>query len=150
MSGPLGASSSAVGILLHARLTGLVRQRVFAHYFGLGSEADAFSAAFRIPTSSRICSARGRCRRRSSRSTRRSSRAASRREADRVAGAVASLLALVVSAIVLAGVLATPVLIALIAPGFTGETACADDSSSCGSCFRAPACWCCPRGASAC
>ena len=38
----------AAGILL-TRLTGLVRQRVFAHYFGLGAEADAFSAAFRIP-----------------------------------------------------------------------------------------------------
>jgi putative peptidoglycan lipid II flippase len=38
-----------------------------------------------------------------------------------VAGAVASLLALVVAVLVLVGVLATPVLIAAIAPGFTGE-----------------------------
>jgi putative peptidoglycan lipid II flippase len=38
----------AAGILL-TRVTGLVRQRVFAHYFGLGMEADAFTAAFRIP-----------------------------------------------------------------------------------------------------
>ena len=44
-----------------------------------------------------------------------------RREADRVAGAVGALLALVVSVLVLVGVLATPLLIALIAPGFTGE-----------------------------
>src|SRR5207244_10495540 len=43
-----------------------------------------------------------------------------RREADRVAGAVASLLALVVAMLVLVGVFATPVLIDLIAPGFTG------------------------------
>src|SRR4029434_5081474 len=38
----------AAGILL-TRLTGLVRQRVFAHYFGLGVEARALSAAFSIP-----------------------------------------------------------------------------------------------------
>jgi len=38
----------AAGILL-SRLAGLVRQRVFSHYFGLSDAADAFSAAFRIP-----------------------------------------------------------------------------------------------------
>ena len=39
----------AAGILL-SRLTGLVRQRVFSHYFGLRNDAaDAFTAAFRIP-----------------------------------------------------------------------------------------------------
>ena len=114
-----GASFVAAGILL-TRLTGLVRQRVFAHYFGLGVEADAFSAAFRIPnvlqnlfgegalSASLIpvyasLLARGR-----------------RRDADRVAGAVASLLALAISAIVLVGVVATPLLIDLIAPGFEG------------------------------
>src|SRR5262245_55485554 len=45
-----------------------------------------------------------------------------RDEADRIAGAVASLLALAVSALVLAGVIATPPLIAVIAPGFSGGT----------------------------
>ena len=107
----------AAGILL-TRLTGLVRQRVFAHYFGLGAEADAFSAAFRIPNVLQNLFGEG-------------ALSASfipvyasllargeRRTADRVAGAVASLLALAVSGIVLAGVLATPVLIDLIAPGF--------------------------------
>src|SRR6266568_3279297 len=111
----------AVGILL-SRLTGLVRQRVFSHYFGLESDAaDAFTAAFRIPNFLQNLFGEG-------------ALSASfipvyaslvargeRREADRVAGAVASLLALVVSALVLVGVLATPVLIDLIAPGFTGE-----------------------------
>ena len=39
----------ALGILA-SRLAGLVRLRVFAHYFGLRSDAaDAFNAAFRIP-----------------------------------------------------------------------------------------------------
>ena len=109
----------AAGILL-TRLTGLVRQRVFAHYFGLGVEADAFSAAFRIPNFLQNLFGEG-------------ALSASfipvyasllargeRRDADRVAGAVASLLALAVSALVLVGVAATPLLIDGIAPGFEG------------------------------
>src|ERR1044071_4944700 len=36
------------GILL-SRIVGLVRQRVFAYYFGTSDAADAFNAAFRIP-----------------------------------------------------------------------------------------------------
>jgi putative peptidoglycan lipid II flippase len=38
----------AFGILL-SRLIGLVRDRIFAHYFGNSDAADAFRAAFRIP-----------------------------------------------------------------------------------------------------
>jgi putative peptidoglycan lipid II flippase len=109
----------AAGIFL-SRVTGLIRQRVFAHYFGLEPEADAFSAAFRIPNILQNLFGEG-------------ALSASfipvysgllgrgrRQEADRVAGAIASLLALVVSVLVLAGVLATPFLIDVIAPGFEG------------------------------
>ncbi len=42
------AAAVAAGILL-SRLVGLVRDRVFAHYFGNSDAADAFRAAFRIP-----------------------------------------------------------------------------------------------------
>lgn len=111
----------AAGILL-SRIIGLVRQRVFAHYFGTSAAADAFWAAFRIPnllqnlfgegalSASFIpvyagLEARG-----------------DAQAARRVAGAVGALLGLVVAALVLAGVLATPLLIDLIAPGFEGET----------------------------
>ncbi|MDT7603083.1 MAG: putative peptidoglycan lipid flippase, partial [Acidobacteriota bacterium] len=44
------------------------------------------------------------------------------REAGRVAGAIFTLLALVTSILVLLGIFATPYLITIIAPGFTGET----------------------------
>ena len=111
----------AAGIFL-SRLTGLVRSRVFSHYFGLDSvAADAFNAAFRIPnflqnlfgegvlSASFIPVYAGLVSR------------GLRREADRVAGAIGAILSLVVSLIVIAGVLATPWLIAAIAPGFTGE-----------------------------
>ena len=111
----------AVGIL-SSRVFGLVRQRVFAHYFGLTAAADAFTAGFRIPqflvnlfgegalSASFIpvyaaLVARG-----------------ERRAADRVAGAVFSLMAMAVSVVVLVGVLATPLFIDLIAPGFKGDT----------------------------
>jgi len=110
----------AAGILC-SRLAGLVRLRVFAYYFGLQSDAaDAFSAAFRIPNFLQNLFGEG-------------ALSASfipvyaallargeRREADRVAGAVAALLALLVAVLVAAGVLATPLLIAAIAPGFSG------------------------------
>lgn len=120
---PAGRSALFVAIgILCSRFAGLIRQRVFAHYFGLQSDAaDAFSAAFRIPNFLQNLFGEG-------------ALSASfipvyaallargeRRQADRVAGAVASLLALAVSAIVLIGVFATPLLIAAIAPGFTGE-----------------------------
>lgn len=111
----------ATGILL-SRIMGLVRQRIFAHYFGTSLAADAFTAAMRIPNvlqnlfGEGVLSAsfipvyasllaRG-----------------DEEEAGRVAGAVGALLAVAVSVLVLIGVLATPVLIALIAPGFDGAT----------------------------
>ena len=116
-----GAVFVAAGILL-SRVAGLVRLQVFAHYFGLESDAaDAFNAAFRIPNFLQNLFGEG-------------ALSASfipvyaslvargeRKDADRVAGAVGALLALVVAILVLFGVLATPLLIAAIAPGFTGE-----------------------------
>src|SRR5437762_2098926 len=111
-----GAAFVATGILL-SRLTGLVRQRVFSHYFGLENDAaDAFTAAVRIPNVLQNLFGEG-------------ALSASfipvyaslvargdRPVADRVAGAVASMLALVVAILVLGGVLATPLLITVIAP----------------------------------
>lgn len=110
----------AAGIFL-SRIAGLVRTRVFAHYFGASDAADAFNAAFRIPNflqnlfGEGVLSAsfipvyanllaRG-----------------DEREAGRVAGAIASLLLLVTTVLVLVGVLTTPYLIDVIAPGFEGE-----------------------------
>ena len=109
----------AVGILC-SRLTGFIRQRFFAQYFGLSDSADAFMAAFRIPNFLQNLFGEG-------------ALSASfipvyasllareqRTEAVRVAGAVAALLTLVTGTLALAGVLATPLLVTLIAPGFEG------------------------------
>jgi putative peptidoglycan lipid II flippase len=110
----------AFGILC-SRLTGFIRQRFFAQYFGLSDSADAFMAAFRIPNFLQNLFGEG-------------ALSASfipvyasliardeRIEAGRVAGAVGALLALVSTVLVLVGVVATPLLVTLIAPGFDGE-----------------------------
>ena len=47
-AGKGSAATVALGIFL-SRIAGLVRDRVFAHYFGNSDAADAFRAAFRIP-----------------------------------------------------------------------------------------------------
>ena len=113
------AAVVAAGIFL-SRIAGLVRDRVFAYYFGSSDAADAFRAAFRIPNflqnlfGEGVLSAsfipvyanllaRGK-----------------EDEADRVASAVFCLLSLVLSCLVIAGVFATPLLIDAIAPGFEG------------------------------
>jgi putative peptidoglycan lipid II flippase len=108
------------GILL-SRIAGLVRQKVFAHYFSTSLAADAFNAAFRIPnllqnlfgegvlSASFIPEYVGLVARKQD------------QEADKLAGAVLAALAVVASVAVLAGVLLAPVLVDLIAPGFAGE-----------------------------
>ena len=107
----------AAGIFL-SRIAGLIRDRVFAHYFGNSDAADAFKAAFRIPNALQNLFGEGVL-------------SASfipvyasllarddEKEARRTAGAVAALLALSTSVLVLAGVLATPYLIDAIASGY--------------------------------
>src|SRR2546428_10235766 len=117
-----GRSALMVGAgILISRIIGVIRQRVFAYYFGASLAADAFSAAFRIPNFLQNVFSEG-------------ALSASfipvyanllarkdEREASRVASAVLTLLALVTSVIVLAGVLTTPYIISVVAIGFEGE-----------------------------
>lgn len=115
------ASLVAAGILL-SRVSGLIRESIFAHYFGASDVADAFKAALRIPNFLQNLFGEGVL-------------SASfipvysgllaheeKEEAGRVAGAVFSILAVMTSILVLLGVLATPLLIDVMAPGFRGET----------------------------
>jgi len=108
------------GILL-SRIAGLIRQRVFAHFFGASAAADAFAAAFRIPnvlqnlfgegvlSASFIPVYAGLLAR------------GDKQAADRVARGVFALLGLLMAVLVLLGVLFAPVLVTLIAPGFAGS-----------------------------
>jgi len=114
------AALVAAGILL-SRLAGLVRERVFSHYFGLSDAGDAFKAAFRIPNYLQNLFGEGVLSASFIPVYARLLAEGDRKEADRVAGAVFSLLALVVSLLVLVGILVTPWLVDAIAPGFAGE-----------------------------
>src|SRR5579862_7437782 len=109
----------AAGILL-SRLSGLIREGIFAHFFGTSDAADAFRQAFRIPNflqnlfgegvlSASFIPVYARL------------RAENRHEdASELAEAIFSLLFFVTSILVAAGVFAAPWLIYVIAPGFQG------------------------------
>jgi putative peptidoglycan lipid II flippase len=111
----------AAGIFL-SRITGLVRDRIFAHYFGITYVADAFKAALRIPNMLQNLFGEGVLSASFIPVYAKLLAQKDREEAGRVAGAVFSLLALITSVLVLVGVLATPYIIDVIAFGFKGET----------------------------
>src|SRR5215471_13715920 len=117
-----GRSAFMVGAgILISRIIGVIRQRVFAHYFGNSLAADAFTAAFRIPNFLQNVFGEGAL---SASFIPVYSNLLARhdeREAGRVASAVLTLLALVTSIIVLVGVITTPYIISVVALGFTGE-----------------------------
>jgi putative peptidoglycan lipid II flippase len=110
----------AAGILL-SRTAGLIRDRVFAHYFGNSAAADAFRAAFRIPNLLQNLFGEGVLSASFIPVYARLLAHEDEAGAGRVAGAVVTLLIFVVSLLVLIGVLTTPYLIDAIVPGFTGE-----------------------------
>ncbi len=110
----------AAGILL-SRTAGLIRDRVFAHYFGSSAAADAFRAAFRIPNVLQNLFGEGVLSASFIPVYARLLSHGDEPEAGRVAGAVVTLLAFIVSLLVLIGVLTTPYLLDAIVPGFTGE-----------------------------
>jgi putative peptidoglycan lipid II flippase len=120
-SGRSGAAAAmvAAGILL-SRIAGLIRDRVFAHFFGNSDAADAFRAAFRIPNflqnlfgegvlSASFIPVYARL------------RAEGKDErASQVAEAIFALLFFATTLLVVFGIFATPWLIDAIAPGFRG------------------------------
>jgi putative peptidoglycan lipid II flippase len=110
----------ATGIFL-SRVAGLIRDRVFAHYFGNSDAADVFKAAFRIPNFLQNLFGEGVLSASFIPVYARLLAQDDKEEARKTAGAVAALLALSTSILVLIGVLAAPWLIDAIAPGFHGE-----------------------------
>jgi len=114
------AAMVAAGILL-SRLSGLIRERIFAHYLGTSLAADAYRAAFRVPNmlqnllgegvlSASFIPVYARL------------RAEGRlREASELAEAIFALLAIVATLVVALGILCAPLLVSLLVPGFSGE-----------------------------
>jgi putative peptidoglycan lipid II flippase len=116
-----GASLVAAGILL-SRFSGLIRERIFAHYLGNSMEAAAFKAALRIPNFLQNLFGEGVLSASFIPVYARLLAEKNQEAADRVAGAVFGLLSLLVSLLVLGGVLVTPLFIEVIAPGFHGAS----------------------------
>ena len=120
--GSSGKNAVLVGAgILASRVLGLVRERVFAHYFGGGDAADAFKAALKIPNLLQNLFGEGALSASFIPVYAGLLGAKNKEDADKTARAVGSILALVMAFLVLAGILATPLLVNFIAPGFTGE-----------------------------
>lgn len=101
---------------------GLVRERVFAHYFGTSDAAGAFRAAFRIPNLLQNLFGEGVLSASFIPVYARLNAEERHEEASQLAEAIFALLFLITAVLVAAGVFATPWLIDLIAPGFKGAT----------------------------
>jgi putative peptidoglycan lipid II flippase len=119
--GGSGGSFLVAGGILLSRLAGLVRERVFAQYFGTSLYADVFRAGLRMPNVLQNLLGEG-------------TLSASfipvyaelleqgrQREAGRVAGAIFALLLAIAGVLTLVGVLLAPVLVSVFLPGFTDE-----------------------------
>lgn len=110
----------ALGIFL-SKIAGLVRDRVFAHYFGNSDAADAFRAAFRIPNFLQNLFGEGVLSASFIPVYARLNAEKRHHEASQVAEITFILLFLVTSLLVVAGIWAAPILIDAIAPGFSGD-----------------------------
>src|SRR6266496_1905765 len=118
-----GRSAFLVGAgILISRIIGVIRQRVFSHYLGIGDAAGAFTAAFRIPNFLQNVFGEGALSASFIPVYSKLLAQDNEEEASRVASAILALLALVTASIVLVGVLFTPYFIDVIAWGFKGET----------------------------
>ena len=111
----------ASGIML-SRIAGLVRERALAHFLGTLPAADAFRAALRIPNFLQNLFGEGVLSASFIPVYSRLLAGSDEKDASHVASVVGSLLALLTSLLVILGILSTPLLIDVIAPGFTGET----------------------------
>ncbi|HPS58064.1 MAG TPA: murein biosynthesis integral membrane protein MurJ [Spirochaetota bacterium] len=108
------------GIFL-SRIMGFVRQRIFGYYFGISDAADVFNSAFRIPNFLQNLFGEGALSASFIPVYARLRAEGRNKDALKVANTVLSLLTLAVSIIVAAGIMFSPLLVTLIAPGFTGD-----------------------------
>ena len=123
-----GAFFVGLGIFL-SRISGLIRVRVFAHYFGNSDAGDAFNAALKIPNFLQNLFGEGVLSASFipvyanliAESHNEKQNQENQIEAARVASIIGSFLFITVSIIVLLGILATPYIIDIVAPGFKEE-----------------------------
>ncbi|MGH7474724.1 MAG: murein biosynthesis integral membrane protein MurJ [Longimicrobiales bacterium] len=109
----------ASGILL-SRIAGLVREVVFARYFGTSASADAFRTALRMPNVLQNLLGEGVLSASFIPVYSELLRDGREEEAGRVAGAIFALLFALAGALALIGMMLAPVLVTVFAPGFEG------------------------------
>jgi putative peptidoglycan lipid II flippase len=114
-------SAGIIGLaVLSSRLLGLVREQVFAAFFGAGAANDAFVVAFRIPNLFRDLLAEGALSTAFVKVFSARLVADGKERAFELASRVFTALALVVATLCVLGTLAAPVLVDWMAPGFDG------------------------------
>jgi putative peptidoglycan lipid II flippase len=121
-SGSRSASVVFAGILI-SRVLGLVRQTLFARFFGSGAEADAFTAAFKIPNLLRNLLGEGTLSASFVPVYSRMLGASNTAGAKALAASVLGLLMAGVSLLTILGIAAAPLLTSLLTPGFDAERA---------------------------
>lgn len=118
--GGRAATVVGAGILL-SRVTGLVRQFFFAHFFGQGMQSDAYIAAVKIPNVMRSLLGEGALSASFVPVYTRLLASGNERGARALAGAVLGLLMAAISVLTLVGIAAAPVLTTILNPMFAGE-----------------------------
>ncbi|NNE98047.1 MAG: hypothetical protein HKN25_03400, partial [Pyrinomonadaceae bacterium] len=106
-----------------SRVFGLVRETIFAGYFGVGPARDAFIVAFRIPNLLRDLFAEGALSVAFVKVFTEYQVNVSEKEAWRLAALVFNALAVVLSGIVVLGIILSPYLVAIIGKDFSPEKA---------------------------
>ncbi|HEV2704426.1 MAG TPA: murein biosynthesis integral membrane protein MurJ [Pyrinomonadaceae bacterium] len=109
--------------VMGSRVLGLVREQVFAAYFGAGFLNDAFQVAFRIPNTLRDLFAEGALSVAFVKTFTDYSVKKSEEEAWRLASMVLNVLAIVLSVITICGIIFSPQIVAIIAGDFSPEKA---------------------------
>lgn len=109
--------------VMGSRVLGLVREQVFANYFGAGFVNDAFQVAFRVPNMLRDLFAEGALSVAFVKTFTDYIEKKNEEEAWKLASMVMNALAIVLSVITLLGVIFAPQIVGLIAAGFPPEKA---------------------------
>lgn len=115
-----GARWVALGILA-SRLVGFVRERAFAHFFGVGPHTDVLKAAFRGPNLLQNLLGEGSLSAAFIPIYSRLLEEGRERDAGRFAGAVFGLLVAVAAVLSLLGIVFARPLVALLSPGYLGD-----------------------------
>jgi putative peptidoglycan lipid II flippase len=114
-------TSVVSGMTLISRVLGLVRDIVFARYFGASLVMDAFLVANRIPNMLRRFFAEGAFSAGFVPVMARYRERHDHREAREFVDAIAGTFGIILFLVTLAGVIAAPLLVAVVAPGFIGD-----------------------------